>query len=70
MFDTDQSQHSTHRKLICSRCGNRGRFVQFSSYTAELVHADGTYVRLLHSEINGWECEVCGGEAKWSEVPR
>jgi ribosomal protein S27AE len=70
MQNTKQAHQIARERLRCKRCGDRGRFVQFSSYAAELVDAEGTYIRLLHIEIDRWECAVCGEEAEWSEVPR
>jgi hypothetical protein len=69
-----QNVHHEHRttraSLTCLRCGQVGRFVQFTSYLAELVDPDGNHLELMHSEIDRWECAECGGEARWREMPR
>ena len=70
MQKTKQNRCATRAVLRCRRCGSDGRFVQFNSYTAELVTPDATVIRLLHSEVDRWECAECGRRAVWIEVPR
>ena len=51
----------THRyELYCVHCGNDALFVQVMSYEAQLVNADLNYIRLLHGEVDRYECFTCG----------
>lgn len=45
--------------LRCEACGNEDDFVQIVSFEAHLVNRHLVYRRLLHSEVDHWECYVC-----------
>lgn len=70
MPNREHNNYATRAKLECLRCSNVARFVQFSTYAAELVDAEGNHLELMHSETDRWECAECGGEAQWSEVSK
>jgi ribosomal protein S14 len=55
-----QPPQPTRQVLHCSVCGNNDRFVQITSREAHLVNRDGTYIRLLDSEIDHYLCYFCG----------
>lgn len=46
--------------LHCPVCGNGELFVQKIRDESNLVTKDGTYIRLLHSQIDHYMCYFCG----------
>jgi hypothetical protein len=59
---TEQKSSSGVRfeySLRCENCGNEDEFVQIASFEAHLVNRHLVYRRLLHSEIDHWECFFC-----------
>ena len=70
MQKAKQTDRPVREILKCTRWGNGDRFVQFSSYEADLIDGNGNHLHLLHSEIDRWECAACGSEVEWSEVAK
>ena len=63
-----QSTHSERSKrsevLYCKSCGNDDRFVQVVSYETHLVNRDFVYLHLLDSDVERYDCYVCGEEVE------
>jgi DNA-directed RNA polymerase subunit RPC12/RpoP len=50
--------------LICSRCGNRERFVEVMAMEIHLVNRHKDYIRLLDGIPDHYLCDNCGARVK------
>lgn len=54
-------------KLFCKACGNDELFVEIMDFEAHLVDRNLVYRRLLHAELDHYECYLCGAEIDYEE---
>lgn len=56
------SRKSEQSKLKCSKCGNRGLFIQIITYQMNIVNGNTDHIKLLASEIDRYICGECNEE--------
>jgi len=61
---TDSKGEREMEVLFCKSCGNDDRFIQVVSYETHLVNREFVHIRLLDSQIERYDCYVCGEEAE------
>ena len=64
MLQSNPKRNEQTEVLHCKSCGNNDRFVQVVSNETHLVNRNFDYIHLLDSEVERYDCYLCGEEVE------